>query len=64
MSNVLNNTVLNAADGNLINNLKASAQLRVKTNYGTSENEYLIKFGASLAFNIADDNVNNFGLSD
>lgn len=63
LSNVLNNTVLNAADGNLINNLKASAQLRVKTNYGTSENEYLIKFGASLAFNIADDNVNNFGLS-
>ena len=63
LSNVLNNTVLNAADGNLINNLRASAQLRVKTNYGTSENEYLIKFGANLAFNIADDNVNNFGLS-
>ncbi len=63
LSSLLGDALYNSSNGNRINNLKASAQLRVNTEYGDSTKEYLVKFGANVALNTADNNETNFGLS-
>ncbi|MDE6211392.1 MAG: hypothetical protein K2G42_05425 [Clostridia bacterium] len=63
LSSVLGDALFNSSNGKKINNLKASAQLKVNTKYGDSTNEYLVKFGANVALNTEDNNTTTFGLS-
>ncbi|MDE7191641.1 MAG: hypothetical protein K2O35_04175 [Clostridia bacterium] len=63
LASALKSTLYNSAEGELINNLKAGAQLRVKTNYGDSTKEYLIKLGLNLALNTEDENKNTLSVS-
>ncbi len=49
LSSLLGDALYNSSNENRINNLKASAQLRVNTEYGDSTKEYLVKFGANVA---------------
>ncbi|MDE7209313.1 MAG: hypothetical protein K2O31_05455, partial [Clostridia bacterium] len=63
LSSVLGDALFNSSNGKKINNLKASAQLKVNTKYGDSTNEYLVKFGANVALNTEDKNTTTFGLS-
>ncbi|MDE6475204.1 MAG: hypothetical protein K2L70_08910 [Clostridia bacterium] len=63
LSSLMGDALFNSSNGNKINNLKASAQLKVNTQYGDSTKEYLVKFGANVALNTADKNETNFGLS-
>ncbi|MDE5911928.1 MAG: hypothetical protein K2H24_06305 [Clostridia bacterium] len=60
---MLGEALFNSSNGKKINNLKASAQLKVNTKYGDSTNEYLVKFGANVALNTEDNNTTTFGLS-
>lgn len=63
LASALKSTLYNSTEGELLNNLKASAQLRVKTSYGDSTKEYLIKLGLNLALNTEDENKNTLSVS-
>ena len=63
LSSALQDALWNTSEDQLVNNIQASAQLKVSTKYGDSTNEYLIKFGANVALNTDDKNTTTFGLS-
>lgn len=66
LSNALQTVIDNSVEDNLLNNLKASAKLSVKTNYGGSEKELAIKFAGYVALKTDDENttVFNFAIED
>ena len=63
LGTALETVVVNSVEANLLHELQASAQISVKTNYGGSEKELLVKLAGNLALDTVTENPTSFSFS-